>query len=75
MERTRFEASIVKRAAVKDAEASGLVADSMDVRRALIDRMDKGEITPAQAQAQLKTIQRGAKRAGLLTRAQAFSRG
>ena len=75
MARTRFEASIEKRAAVKDAEASGQVADSMDVRRALIDRMHKGEITLAEAQAQLKTIQSGAKRAGLLTRAQAFSRG
>lgn len=75
MARTRFEASIEKRAAVKDAEASGQVADSMDVRRALIDRMHKGEITLAEAQAQLKKIQSGAKRAGLLTRAQAFSRG
>ncbi len=75
MERTRFEASIEKRAAVKDAEASGLVADSMDVRRALIDRMHKGEITLAEAQAQLKKIQSGAKRAGLVTREQAFSRG
>ena len=75
MARTRFQASIEKRAAVKDAEASGQVADSMDVRRALIDRMHKGEITLAEAQAQLKKIQSGAKRAGLVTREQAFSRG
>jgi len=75
MTRTRFEASLEKRKAVKDAEASGKVADSMDVRRALMDRVDSGEITLADAQAKLKKIKSGAKRAGLVTRAQAFSRG
>ena len=39
------------------------------------DARDKGEITLAEAQAQLKKIQSGAKRAGLVTREQAFSRG
>lgn len=75
MTRTRFEASIDKRESVKDAEASGKVADSMDVRLALMDRVHKGEITLAEAQAQLKKIKSGAKRIGLVTRAQAFSRG
>lgn len=75
MTRTRFEASIEKREAVKAAEASGKVADSMEVRRALIERMDAGELTLEQVQAQLKKIKSGAKRNGLVTRAQAFSRG
>lgn len=75
MSRTRFEASIDKRDAAKKSEASGQVADSMTVRLALMDSVHRGEITLAQAQAELKKIQNGAKRAGLVTRAQAFSRG
>ncbi|NMM21546.1 MAG: hypothetical protein HHJ15_16585 [Rhodoferax sp.] len=54
MNRTRFEAALDKRAAVKNAEASGLVADSMEVRMALMDRVNKGDIALADAQAQLK---------------------
>lgn len=73
--RTRFEASIEKREAVKDAEAAGRVADSMTVRLALMARVHNGEITLADAQAQLKKIKAGAKKAGLVTRQQAFARG
>lgn len=73
--RTRFEAAIDKRNAVKDAEAYGQVADSLDVRKALMERVHSGEITLAQAQAELKKIKSGAKKAGKITRAQAFSRG
>ena len=75
MSRTRFMASIEKRNAVKDAEAAGTIADNMAVRIALMDRVNCGEITLAQAQAELQKIKRGAKRAGKITRAQAFSRG
>jgi hypothetical protein len=74
-QRTRFEASMDKRDALNAAEAAGQVADNLDVRKALMARVHSGEITLAQAQAELKKIQGGAKRAGLLTRAQAFSRG
>jgi len=73
--RTRFEAAMDKRNAVKAAEGAGKVADSMDVRMALMDRVHRGEITLAQAQAELKKIKSGAKRAGLVTRAQAFNAG
>lgn len=73
--RTRFEASMDKRAAMKSAEAAGQVADSHEVRLALIERMHAGELTLEQVQAQLKKIKSGAKRAGMVTRAQAFSRG
>lgn len=75
MARTRFEARLEKRQAVRDAEAGGTVADSMDVRLALMERVRTGEITLREAQAQLKKIKSGAKKAGMVTRAQAFSRG
>ena len=73
--RTRFEASIEKKNALKAAEEAGTVADSMGVRMALMERVRKGEITLEQAQSELKKIQSSAKRAGMVTRAQAFSRG
>lgn len=73
--RTRFEAAMDKRQALKDAEAAGQVADSMEVRMALMARVRSGEITLTQAQAELKMIKSGAKKAGMVTRAQAFSRG
>lgn len=74
-QRTRFDAAMDKRDALKTAEASGQVADNMDVRLALMARVHSGDITLAQAQAELKKIKIGAKRAGLVTRAQAFSKG
>ena len=73
--RTAFEASIDKRDALKAAEASGEVADSMDVRMSLMDRVRRGEITLAQAQAELRKIQADANKFGKVTRHQAFSRG
>src|SRR5262245_13585833 len=62
--RTKFEASLDKRDELKRSEAAGEVADSMNVRLALMGRVHSGEITLAQAQAELKKIQRGAKAAG-----------
>jgi hypothetical protein len=56
------------------AEAQGKVADSMDIRLALMERVHAGEITLADAQAELKRIQRNAKKAGLITRAAAYRR-
>lgn len=58
--------------AVRAAESAGEVADSMDVRKALIARMDAGEMTLAEVQAELARIKRGAKRAGKITRAAAY---
>ena len=74
MSRTRFEKSLDKRRAVNLAEATGDVCDSMEVRMGLMDRVKNGEITLAQAQAELKAIKRQGKREGRLTRAQVFSR-
>jgi hypothetical protein len=59
----------------RKAEADGRVADSISVRLALIARMDAGELTLAQVQSELKRIQRGAKSAGQITRAKAYSGG
>ena len=49
-----------------------MVADSLDVRMALIARMNAGEMTLEQVQNELKRIKRGAKAAGKITRAQAY---
>jgi hypothetical protein len=49
---------------LRDDQASGLVADSDTVRAALIERMDAGELTLEQVQAEIKRIQREAKKAG-----------
>ena len=73
--RTRFDASMDKRDALRAAESAGQVADSHEVRLALLNRMHAGELTLEQVQAELKRIKRSAKAAGLLTRAQAFNRG
>ena len=73
--RNSYEAAIDKRSAVKSAEAAGEVADSLAVRMALIARIGSGEITPQAANAELKKIKRGAKKAGKVTRAQAFNDG
>ena len=75
MMRTRIEASFDKRKAVKDAEAKGIVADSMDVRRELMRRVHLGEITLQQSQDELKKIKRNAKKNGQVTRSQVFSKG
>lgn len=56
----------------KQREAEGAVADSMDVRLALMARVHSGEITLLEAQAQLKRIKSGAKKNGQITRNQAF---
>lgn len=74
-QRTRFEAALDKRAAVKEAENIGMVADNMDVRKALMERVHSGEITLEAAQKELAKIKRSAKAQGKITRAQAFSRG
>lgn len=73
--RTRFEAAMDKRQAVKAAEKAGQVADSKEVRMALMARVHSGEITLAKAQTELTRIQREAKAAGKMTREEAFNRG
>lgn len=52
-----------------------MVADSLDVRIALIERMNKGELTLKDVQQQLKKIKANAKKNGQITRTQAYLRG
>lgn len=73
--RTRFEAALDKRANVKACEEKGIVADSMEVRKTLMEQVYSGEKTLEQVQAELKKIKAQAKKNGMLTQAQAFSRG
>lgn len=63
-----FERTAIRRA-LREAEIKGDVADSLDVRKALLERVRKGELTLAQAQAQLAKIQREASTPGKRTRA------
>lgn len=61
-----------KHDAIKKAEAEGKVADSMDYRMALMERVRKGEITLEEAQAELKKVKRNAKKNGMTTRNSVF---
>lgn len=58
--------------AQREAEAAGQVADSLEVRMKLMKRVHAGEITLEEAQAELKEIKSGARKAGQVTRAQAY---
>lgn len=58
--------------AMKKAEAEGKVADSMEYRVALMQRVHNGEITLEQAQTELKRVKRNAKKNGLATRNSVF---
>ena len=53
-------------------ESEGVVADSMAVRLEIVARIHAGTITLAEGQAELARIKRGAKRAGKITRNQAW---
>lgn len=75
MSRTRWEASTEKHRAMNKAEEDGQVADSMEVRHQLLEKVRRGEATLEQIQAELKKIKRNAKKNGMITRSQAFSRG
>lgn len=57
---------------IRDQESQGNVADSMDVRIAIAERIKSGEITLEQGQQELARIQRNAKKGGQITRDQAF---
>lgn len=75
MGRTRFEASLDKRRHLSDCEEKGIVADSMEVRTRLIEKMHAGEMTLEEVQAELKRIKKNAKKNGQITRTQAFKQG
>lgn len=68
----RLEHKRQRMAQLAKDEASGAVADSDAVRVALIERVHRGEMTLADAQAELKRIQRAAKKEGRPVRADYF---
>lgn len=62
-----------RRNALNEAEKRGEVADSIEVRKALIARMQSGEMTLDEVQAELARIKRTAKKHGKKTRAGVYS--
>jgi hypothetical protein len=70
---SRDEIVRAKFANQRRAEAAGQVADSLDVRMAIVARVNSGEISLESAQKELKNIKRNAKKNGKITRNQAFS--
>ena len=75
MRRTAWERSFEKRQSVNAAESAGQLADSKEVRMALLAQVKSGEKTLAQVQEELTRIKRNAKKNGLLTRDQAWRNG
>lgn len=75
MSRTAFEASLEKKRALKADESAGKVADSHSVRLEIMSRVKGGQITLAQAQAELKLIQKKAQSIGLMVREQSYKQG
>lgn len=75
MRRSSWDARLDKRVNIEKLEEQGLIADSMEVRKSLVERVMRGEITPGQSREELKRIQRNAKRNGLKTRNQAWREG
>lgn len=69
---TRFEIALRKKEALHEAEKLGVLADSMEVRLQLIEKMHAGEMTLEQVQQELKRIKRNAKKNGLMTRSQVW---
>lgn len=75
MRRSSWDARLDKRVNIEKLEEQGLIADSMEIRKSLVERVMRGEITPEQSREELKRIQRNAKRNGLKTRNQAWREG
>lgn len=75
MRRSSWDARLDKRVNIEKLEEQGLIADSMEVRKSLVERVMRGEITPEKSREELKRIQRNAKRNGLKTRNQAWREG
>ena len=62
-----------KFADLRAAEEQGIVADDMDYRLSLVERVHSGSITLEDAQKELRKVKRNAKKNGKLTRNQAFN--
>ncbi|MBE9509099.1 MAG: hypothetical protein IMY86_13765 [Chloroflexi bacterium] len=60
----RWDRYVARRRATMDRLNDPKTADNMQVRKELLKRMDAGELTLAQVQAELKRIQREARKRG-----------
>lgn len=74
MKGDRFWIAHERRNALKRAEEQHRVADSLEVRMALMAKVRSGDLSLDEAQAELRRIKRAAKKNGMVTREQA-SRG
>ncbi|MGH0004477.1 hypothetical protein ACQU0X_30805 [Pseudovibrio ascidiaceicola] len=62
----------LRREQANKAEKQGIVADSKEVRMALMAQVHNGDKTLEEVQAALKKIKRNAKKEGKITRNQAY---
>ena len=69
---TPWERVLSRRADPKAAEAGGVVADSQEVRLALMQEFHSGRKTLEEVQAELAKVKRNAKKNGKVTREQAY---
>ena len=69
----KIERRLENQRALDQAEKDNIVADSIEYRKALMQKVDDGEITLEQAQKELKSVKRNAKKKGLITRNQAYT--
>lgn len=67
-----FWAAEARKDDLRKAEQDGRVADSMEVRMALMAQFERGEKTLEQVQDELAAIKRNAKKSGKVTRSQAY---
>lgn len=65
-----YDRRLDKRVALQLAEEQGIVADSTELRQALVAKLKSGEMTIEQAQAELRKVKRDAKKDGKKTRSQ-----
>lgn len=54
-----------------EADAKGLIADSVSVRVALMEKFHAGDMTLEEVQAEVNRLKRTAKKNGMITRTQA----
>lgn len=73
--RDKFTANMDKRQNVIANEKAGNIADTTEIRMALMEKVRTGESTLEEVQAELKKIKRDAKKNGKITKSQAFNRG
>lgn len=61
--------------AVRKAEREGKIADSLPVRKAILDKVFAGQLTLEEAQQEMNRLKSTAKKKGLLTTEQVWVQG